>query len=294
MLPGVQTEPVLECVPNFSEGRRREIIERIVSAVHGGGVHVLDVAPDPDHHRTVLTMAGPAGPVGQAALAATASAIELIDLRAHAGTHPRIGAMDVVPFVPVMGATMGDAVSAAGTCARRIWDELGVPCFLYGEASPDRRSLPDVRRGAFRSLVPDVGGPAAHPTAGAVCVGAREILVAFNVALATGHPGVAGRIARAVRQRSGGLPHVRALGFWLPSRSVSQVSMNLLRPSETTMADAYAAVARAARAEGVGILGAELVGLAPRAALGGRTPEEIGLRQAPRTLEDELARLFSG
>lgn len=285
------SRPSLLCVPNVSEGRRPEVVHAICGAALTAGAHVLDVHSDPDHHRSVITLAGAGRPVVDAAVALAGAAVGAIDLRSHAGAHPRIGAVDVVPFVPAPGAAMEEAVGAARECARRLWEEMGVPCFLYGEADPARRPLPEVRRGAFGALPPDVGGPGPHPTAGAAAVGAREALVAFNVNLDTDDVAVARRIAHAVRERDGGLPGVRALGLLLAGRGVAQVSMNLMQPAETTMAAAVDAVAAAAAAEGVAVAGAELVGLAPRAALGGRNAAGLLLHEPPKVLEDALRQL---
>jgi glutamate formiminotransferase len=220
-------------------------------------------------------------------------AVATIDLRLHRGAHPRLGVVDVVPFVPLGTAPMALAVDAARACARGLWEELHIPCFLYGAASRGvPQTLPAVRAGAFRTLAPDVGGPAPHPTAGSTAVGARPVLVAYNLTLDATDPAVAKRVARAVRERDGGLPHLRALGLFLPTSGTVQVSMNLASPLQTTMADAYDAVSAAAAAEGAAVTGGELVGLAPRAALGGRPPRTLGLGTAPVFLEDALVRAF--
>lgn len=288
---------VLECVANFSEGRREEVIERVVAAARGPGIHVLDVHSDPDHNRSVLTLAGAPDALIDGVVGATRRAVAEIDIGAHEGVHPRLGSMDVVPFVPVLASLMQDAVDAALRYSARICDELEVPSFLYEEAAAahlgEARSLPAVRKAAFRSLRPDFGGPRPHPSAGAVMVGARGPLAAYNVELATRDGEIARRIAKQIRMK-GGLPHLRALGLPLASRGIVQVSMNLLNPAEVTIADAFDAVARAAEAEGVGVAGAELVGLVPRVALGGREPRALGLRSSPKILEEELSRVFGG
>lgn len=239
---------MLECVINVSEGRERSVIGRIAAA---GGACLLDVHSDPHHHRSVLTLAG-AG-VEAAARAVTIEAVRSVDLRGHVGVHPRLGAVDVVPFVPLGGSSMDDAVGARGRFAAWAGGELGVPCFLYGP----ERTLPAVRRHAFSGLAPDTGPAVAHPTAGAICVGARPVLIAYNVWLAGGVPvSVARQIAREIRG-----PALRALGLDVGGRA--QVSMNLLDPHRLTPADAYDAVAARAPVEA-----AELVGLLPAWALG--------------------------
>ncbi len=281
------------CPANMSEGRRYDVVARIALAAGRPGVQLLDVHTDPDHNRSVLTFAGEAGPLVEGLVAATRTAADTIDLATHRGVHPRLGAMDVVPFVPVGPSgheAMEGAVAAARRYARAISDELGIPSFLYEEAG-DGRALPDLRRLAFAGLVPDHGGPDPHPTAGAVAVGARGVLVAYNVDLDTGDIGVARRIAAAIRERGGGLPYVRALGLALPSRGVVQVSTNLIRPAVTPIGAVFDAVEARARAEGIEVAGSEVVGLVPRAAL---PPSAAHLRfvRPPRILEEQLARLF--
>ncbi len=238
---------MLECVVNVSEGADRAVIDAIGRAA---GPALLDVHADAHHNRSVLTLAG--SDVEHAARAVAAEAVRRIDLRLHVGVHPRLGAVDVVPFVPLRGASMDDAVAARNRFAAWAGQELGVPCFLYGP----ERTLPDVRRYAFTGLAPDTGGPVAHPTAGAICAGARPVLVAYNVWLADGlDVSVARQVAREVRG-----PGLRALGLDVGGRA--QVSMNLVDPSRLGPADAYDAVA--SRAD---VARAELVGLVPAAVL---------------------------
>ena len=237
---------------NVSEGRDRSAIRRIAGA---GGVSLLDVHSDPHHNRSVLTLAG-AG-VEAAARAVATEAVRHIDLRLHVGVHPRLGAVDVVPFVPLAGSSMDDALAARDRFAAWAGEDLGVPCFLYGP----ERSLPDVRRHAFTGLAPDTGPPVAHPTAGAVCVGARPVLVAYNVWLAEGVPvSVARQVAREIRG-----PGLRALGLDVGGRA--QVSMNLVDPERLTPAHAYDEVASRAPIDR-----AELVGLVPPAVLAAVPP----------------------
>ncbi|SRR5581483_1245678 len=243
---------MLECVINVSEGRDENVIDGLRTVA---GRSLLDLHHERRHNRAVLTLAGP--DVESAARAVTALGISTIDLRVHAGAHPRLGAVDVVPFVPLEGSAMSDAVAARDRFASWAANELGVPCFLYG----DERSLPDVRRTAFKSLPPDVGPGEPHPTAGAICVGARPVLVAYNVWLVPGTDvSVAGEIASAVRG-----PAVRALGLDL--EGLAQVSMNLIDWRTVGPADAYDAVADLAEAKGTHVSAAELVGLMPEGAL---------------------------
>lgn len=282
------------CVANFSEGRRADVIDPIVMAASKPPVQVLDVHSDPDHHRTVLTVAGPSSPLVDAIVSTTRQAADSIDLNLHRGVHPRLGAMDLIPFVPAINASMKDAVDAAIQTAGRISNRLRIPCFLYGAAakSTERRNLPAIRRMAFKGWAPDFGTKDPHPTAGATIVGARGPLVAFNVNLASGDLGLARRIAALVRESGGGLPHVRTIGLKLGSREVVQVSMNLLAPGETTVGEAFEAVFRASKQEGVAVIECEIVGLVPRNAIGGGE-ESLLLRSPPKFLEDELARAFA-
>lgn len=266
---------MLECVVNVSEGGAGPVLFAIAGAA---GHSLLDVHSDPHHSRSVLTLAGP--DVEDDARAVVAEAVARIDLRHHAGAHPRLGAADVVPFVPLGGSSMADAVRARDGLARWAGAELGVPCFLYGP----ERTLPDVRRGAFTTLVPDAGPPQAHPTAGATAVGARGVLVAYNVWLAAA-TGVdqARQVAGAVRG-----PAIRSLGLDVGGRA--QVSCNLVDPLGTGPAAAFDAVEGAAGAIGVRVDGAELVGLVPAAVLAAVDPSrwaELDLDPS-RTIEARL------
>jgi glutamate formiminotransferase len=241
---------VLECVINVSEGRDGAVLDSLAAAAGGT---LLDLHADPHHHRAVLTLGGAGGAVEAAARAVATEAVRRIDLRGHAGVHPRLGAVDVVPFVPLAGTAMATALAARDRFARWAAEELGLPCFLYGP----ERSLPEVRRTAFRPLGPDTGPPDPHPTAGAACVGARPVLVAYNLWL---EPGVDVAVARRVAGEVRG-PAVRTLG--LDVGGAAQVSCNLLDPAALGPAEAYDAVA--AR---VPVARAELVGLVPEALLG--------------------------
>jgi glutamate formiminotransferase len=275
-----QSAMLVECVPNFSEGRKVETVSRIAEAIESvTGVTVLNRHIDPDHNRSVITFVAAPELIVEAALRAVARAAELIDLSKHQGVHPRLGATDVLPFVPVSGVSVDECVALAHAAGRRIAQELSIPVYFYERAAlrPDRIRLENVRGAGFEQLraeiaanpdrAPDVGEKKLHPTAGAIAVGARPFLIAFNVNLRTNDIAVARRIARAVRERNGGLPFVKALGFELQSRGVVQVSMNLIDYEQTSIARAFAAVQREAERQGVAIDGAEIVGLVPRAAL---------------------------
>jgi glutamate formiminotransferase len=272
-------DALVECVPNFSEGRKPDVIEEIAAAIRSTRAIVLNRHIDADHHRSVITFVAEPAIIVEAAVRAVAKASELIDLRTHAGEHPRIGATDVLPFVPVSGVTLEDCVALAHEAGQRIWHELSIPVYFYERASlrPDRARLENVRRKGFEALRdeiavnperrPDVGEPRVHPTAGAIAVGARPFLIAFNVTLKTSDLMMARRIARAVRERDGGLPFVKALGFELQSRGIVQVSMNLIDYQQTSITEAFQAVQDQAQQLGVEIAGAEIVGLVPRAAI---------------------------
>lgn len=240
---------------------------------------VLGRHMDVDHNRSVITFVAQPNVIIDAALRAVATAAELIDLRRHAGVHPRIGATDVLPFVPVSGVTMDECIAVAHEAGRRVWQELSIPVYFYERAAlrPERVRLEHVRGQGFESLrekvatdpdsFPDVGEPRLHHTAGAIAVGARPFLIAFNVNLRTNDLSIARRIARTVRERDGGLPFVKALGFELKTRGIVQVSMNLVDYQQTAIARAFDVVREAATREGVQIAGTEIVGLLPRAAL---------------------------
>jgi glutamate formiminotransferase len=298
---------LVEIVPNVSEGRRGEVVDEIVEAfsLAHPDVLLLDRSSDPDHNRSVLTLAGPGPAVVEAALSGAAACVRRIDLNDHRGVHPRIGALDVLPFVPLDPAS--DCVPLAWEAGRRLVEEIGVPVYFYGAAarSPARRELPSVRGGGFEELlvaatrdparVPDLGGPAPHRTAGATAVGVRPFLIAYNVNLATADLTLARRIARAVRTRDGGLPALRALGLPLEQRGLTQVSMNLLDFRVTGLAAAFDAVTRLAGEAGVQVAGSEIVGLVPRAALAGVDPERLKLPADPAqlTVEERLRRALA-
>jgi glutamate formiminotransferase len=274
------SEALIECVPNFSEGRDPARIDALASAIaQVPGALVLDRTSDADHNRSVITFAGDSEAVLEAAVRAAALAAELIDLNLHRGVHPRLGALDVLPFVPLGDVALDDCVQLAHRAGRRIWQELGIPVYFYQAAAlrPGRRELEQVRRGEFELLReatltdeakrPDLGGPAFHPTAGAVIVGARKVLIAFNINLKTENLEVARGIAKRIRASSGGLPEVKALGLPLASRREVQVSMNLTDFERTPLHVVYAEVSRLAAAQGVEIAESELIGLLPRKAV---------------------------
>ena len=327
---------LVECVPNVSEGRRPGVVEEIVAAFAGAdpGVLVLDRSSDPDHDRTVLTLAGPGPALVEAAVAGARACARLIDLNRQRGVHPRMGALDVLPFVPLGEATRlrggadpdRDCAALAERAGRRIAAEAGVPVYLYGAAArrPERAALPAVRGRGFEALraaladgepgspgdppgrAPDLGGPGLHPTAGATAVGAREVLIAYNVELAGADLELARRIAATVRERDGGLPAVRAMGVALEQRGgrgdrrgrppvgrgLVQVSMNLLDYKVTPPAAAFAAVAELAGRAGARVVASELVGLIPAAAMAGTDPADLLLPgdTPDRFLETRLAR----
>ncbi|MBV9745906.1 MAG: glutamate formimidoyltransferase [Acidobacteriia bacterium] len=258
---------LVECVPNFSEGRNAGIVHSIEEAIRSAGAAILDRTSDHDHHRSVITFAAPAEKVGEAAFRGVCQAVASIDLRTHLGVHPRIGAADVVPFVPLKGVTLEDCARIARETGRRIWEELRVPVYLYEAAAlrPECRNLADIRRG--RVAEPDFGNIRLHPSAGAVVVGARKFLIAFNVNLASPDLEIARRIARAVRQSSGGLPCVKAMGVLLASRNQAQVSMNLTDFEQTPIHVAFEAVRAEAARYGVAVAGTEIIGLVPQKAL---------------------------
>ena len=267
-------------MPNFSEGRRQEIINSIADAIRSSpGVTLLDVESNRDHNRSVISFVGEPGPVKQAALAGSAKAVELIDLTKHKGEHPRMGAVDVVPFVPLSGATMDDCLALAKDFGRELAERFHVPVFLYEEAAlrPERRNLADVRAGEFEGLrdkigrdpakKPDFGPDKIHPTAGATAVGAREILIAYNVNLGTNNLAIAKKIAHQVRAKDGGLAYVKALGFELKERGIVQVSMNMTDYQKSQLFKAEELVKLFAERYGVPVVGSEIVGLVPMDAL---------------------------
>lgn len=270
---------LIECIPNVSEGRRVEVVARIADAVRAvSGVRLLDHSSDPSHNRSVFTLVGDAAGVESAVLAIFERAVADIDLRTHKGEHPRLGAVDVVPFVPIEGVTMAECVELARNVGAEVAKRFGVPIFLYEEASnnPLRKNLEDIRRGEFEGLAakmatdgwaPDFGPRTPHPSAGASVIGARMALIAYNINLATDRLDVAKKIAAAIRHSSGGYRFVKAAGFTLQDRGIVQVSMNLTNYEKTPIFRVFDTVKREAERHGVRILESEIVGLVPSAAL---------------------------
>jgi glutamate formiminotransferase/formiminotetrahydrofolate cyclodeaminase len=269
--------PLVEIVPNFSEGRRQDVIDAILEALRVPGVHVLNTQWDPDHNRLDASLVGSPDAVRASALAAAKVAAELIDMDAHRGNHPRMGATDVIPFLPIRDVTMDDCVALARDVAREIGEQLGIPAYCYDRAalSPDRRSLADVRKGEYEGLKADVAagrrlpdfGPREIGRAGAVAVGARKPLVAFNVYLGGRDEEPAKAIARRVRESSGGLTNVRAIGFFAPERDCLTVSMNLIDIEVTPIYRAFELVRAEASRYGLEVVSSEIVGLVPQAAI---------------------------
>jgi glutamate formiminotransferase len=271
--------PIIESVPNISEGRRPDVIERLAQAIRATpGARLLDHSADASHNRSVFTLAGDAAAVKAATLALFAVAVEAIDLRQHRGEHPRLGAVDVVPFVPIEDVTMADCVALAKDVGAAVAERFRVPVFLYEDASanPARKNLEDIRRGEFEGLAakmasagwaPDFGPATPHETAGASAIGARMPLIAYNINLNTDRLDVAKKIASAIRHSSGGLRYVKAMGVTLDDRNLAQVSMNLTNYERTPVFRVFEMVKREAARYGVTILESEVVGLVPSAAL---------------------------
>ena len=294
----------VEAVPNVSEGRRTEVLRELAAAADGvRGAHLLDWSADPSHNRSVFTMAGTADGLAAAVLRLFAVAVRHIDLRRHRGEHPRMGAVDVVPFVPLGNTPMGDCVDLARRVGRQVADRFDVPVFLYGEAAVDdrRRPLEAVRRGQFEGLAakmhdpgwrPDCGAATPHPSAGASAIGARAPLIAFNVNLTTDDLDAARRIARRIRERDGGLPGVKALGIRLGHREIAQVSTNVVDYRRTSLEAVLDAVTREAGPLGVEVGGTEVVGLLPADALPSAGAERLRIDDftPDRVLEVRLRR----
>ena len=269
---------IIECVPNVSEGRRADVLDACAAAIRGAGVRLLDVKPDAAHNRTVFTFAGEPAAVKAAVDALFAAAVPRIDLRQHSGEHPRMGAVDVVPFIPIEGVTMAECAALAVDVAGQVSARYGLPVFLYEEAAriATRRNLEDIRRGEFEGLAakltqpewkPDFGPTAPHVSAGASVVGARMPLIAYNINLATDRLDVAKKIASAVRHSTGGLRFVKAMGIALEDRGIVQVSMNLTNYEKTPLFRVFELVKREAARYGVNVLESEIIGLVPAAAL---------------------------
>jgi len=296
---------MIESVPNISEGSRQATLAAVRDAIRKtGGATLLDDSADPSHNRSVFTLVGDAMSLRAAILEVFRVVVARIDLRTHHGVHPRIGAVDVVPFIPLTLSTMADCVALAREVGSGIAREFEIPVFLYEEAAtmPERRRLESIRRGGLEGLAarmrrsgwaPDFGPAMPHPTAGVTAIGARRLLIAYNVNLDSADVSAARAIAAAVRESSGGLPCVKALGLWLEHRGVAQVSMNLTDFTRTSIETAFDAVVREAGARGVPVLESELIGLIPAAALAHTTPERLKLRNFDRSqiLEERIKRI---
>jgi glutamate formiminotransferase len=299
--------PIVECVPNVSEGRDRARLARFAAAITATArVTLADVHADPDHHRSVFTFLGPPAAVAQAALALAEAVLAEIDMREHHGIHPRVGALDVVPFVPLVAMTMAEAVALAHWTGRELATRRALPVYYYARAarSPDRHALRELRHGEYEGLAARLTSPGGAPDdgparfdarAGAVLVGARDVLIAYNIWLAADDLAAARAVARAVRASSGGLPAVQALGLPLARRGRAQISMNLLDYRITPIPAVFDRVTEECARIGATIDRAELVGLAPRAAFVERTPESVGLVDftAVRELDTHVARVVA-
>lgn len=270
---------LVECVPNFSEGRRPEVIEAIVNEVRKvSGVKLLDVKPDASHNRVVVTFVGEPAAAKQAAFASCAKATELIDMEQHHGEHPRIGATDVIPFIPVSEVTIEECVVLANELAQEISEKLSIPVYMYEAAAkkPERVKLPDVRKGQYEGLKeaisqperrPDYGPARMHPTAGATVVGARQFLIAFNINLNTSDVKIAKKIATAIREAKGGYKYCRAMGIMIEARHLAQVTINMVNYEGTPLYRVFETVKREAARYGVNVVGSEIVGVVPMQAL---------------------------
>jgi len=293
---------LIECIPNVSEGRREDVIAGMAAAVRSApGAQLLDISTDPSHNRSVFTFVGAPAAIEAAVLALFERAVADVDLRSHRGEHPRMGAVDVVPFVPIEGVTMADCVALAKRVGAAVAARFRVPVYLYEEAStnPVRKNLEDIRRGEFEGLAakmatagwaPDFGDAAPHPTAGASVIGARMALIAFNINLATDRLDVAKKIAAGIRQSSGGYRFVKAAGFKLEPRGIVQVSMNLTNYEKTPIFRVFETVKREAARYGVAVLESEIVGLVPSAALHAAAEFYLQLEgfKADQVLENKL------
>lgn len=271
---------LIECVPNFSEGRRPDVVQKITEAIRSvRGVSILDQEMDADHNRSVITFVASKEAVGEAALRAVGKAAELIDLNQHQGAHPRIGALDVLPFIPIEGVTVDDCVALAKDIGQQIWNTFQIPIYFYEAAAtrPERVNLENIRKGQFEGLRdevktnpdrrPDIGKAALHPTAGAIVMGSRKFLIAYNINLATSDVAIAKAIAKKIRFSSGGFPFVKAMGVDLKARHLAQVSMNLTDFEQTPIHLVFEAVSREAATLGTTVVGSEIVGLIPKRAL---------------------------
>lgn len=299
---------LIECIPNVSEGRREDVVASLAEAAvkAAPGVVLLDRTSDADHNRSVLTFLGEGEALVTAMTALVGAALEAIDLRTHAGAHPRLGAVDVIPFVPLRGATAADCVVLAKTLGRTLADRFGLPVYLYEDAasSPERQNLANIRKGEFEGLAskmadpawaPDFGPSAPHPSGGASVVGARAPLVAYNINLGTRDLAVAERIAKAIRHLSGGFRYVKAMGVRLDARGQVQVSINMTNFEKTPLHRVFETVRSEAERQGVSVVGSEIVGLVPQAALLAAAAHYLRLEAdpGPQVLENKLLERLS-
>jgi glutamate formiminotransferase len=295
---------LIECVPNFSEGRNAAKVDAIVEAMSGiPGAWILDRSSDPDHNRSVITLGGRPEAVAEAAIRGAGKAAEVIDLTTQTGVHPRIGATDVIPFVPLEGVSVQECVVLARRVGQELWNRFRIPVYFYEAAAarPERRNLEKIRKGQFEGLhgdapgepgrAPDIGGPSLHPTAGATAVGVRKFLIAYNIYLNTSKVAVAREIARAIRSSSGGLPHVKAMGVEIKSRGLAQVSINLTDFEVTPLHVVFEAVKREAERRGCAVAGSEIIGLVPLKAIDLATEDYLLLEHfsPAQVLENRLA-----
>jgi glutamate formiminotransferase / 5-formyltetrahydrofolate cyclo-ligase len=299
---------LIECIPNVSEGRRDEVVAAIAAAAvkAAPGVVLLDRTSDSDHNRSVLTFLGDGEPLVAAMTALVEASLAAIDLRTHRGAHPRLGAVDVIPFVPVRGATTAECVELAKTLGRTLAERFGLPVYLYEDAAavPERQNLATIRKGEFEGLAkkmgdpawkPDFGPAAPHPSGGAVVVGARAPLIAYNINLATADLAVADRIAKAIRHLSGGFRFVKAMGVKLEARGQVQVSINMTNFEKTPLHRVFETVRSEAERQGVAVVGSEIVGLVPQAALLAAAGHYLRLEAdpGPQVLENKLLERLS-
>jgi glutamate formiminotransferase len=299
---------LIECIPNVSEGRRGDVVASLAEAALRAApdVVLLDRTSDVDHNRSVLTFLGEGEGLVVAMTALVGAALDAIDLRKHAGAHPRLGAVDVIPFVPVRGATTADCVALAKTLGRTLADRYGLPVYLYEDAAsrPDRQNLANIRKGEFEGLAkkmedpawkPDFGPSAPHPSGGAVVIGARAPLIAYNIHLATADLAVADRIAKAIRHLSGGYRFVKAMGVKLEARGQVQVSINMTNFEKTPLHRVFETVRSEAERQGVAVVGSEIVGLVPQAALLAAAAHYLRLEAdpGPQVLENKLLERLS-
>lgn len=297
---------LIECVPNFSEGRNQQVVDAIAQSFDTvKGVHLLDKEMDFSHHRSVITAIGEPDALLEASFASIKKAVALIDLNKHQGGHPRIGAADVIPFIPIRQASMEDCINLAKKLGERVGKELNLPVYLYGQAAirPERRELPNVRKGQFEGLkqelginpekTPDFGPDKIHPTAGAVAIGARFFLIAYNVNLKSSNVELAKNIAKTIRESSGGFKCVKGMGLAIPEKNAVQVSMNLTDYRVTSISTVYTEIEKLAKEKDVEILESELIGLAPASALPTSTIDKIKLTNfsPSQIIENRLSNL---